>query len=105
MSHEVPFSAHATACGHGVQEVMGILTTAYDISGLAAAAVDAEVRADHSVFQLDLWQLQRELVFGTASSRGDSRRARWMGSDGDPGDGGCGRDSSYTPVQPPPARR
>eukprot|EP00892_Ulva_mutabilis_P002825 jgi/Ulvmu1/12543/UM090_0030.1 len=72
---------------HGQQlspmEVMGILSTAYDISGLAERDIDAEVTSDHSAFQLDLWELQRQMVFGESATRKDARREMWMLNESD----------------------
>lgn len=79
---------------------MGILSTAYDISGLAEADIDSEVCSDHSAFKLDLWQLQRQLVFGEASSSSGNRRARGMLPDDDPpATDECARP---LPLPPPP---
>lgn len=75
---------------HVVQEVMGILSTAYDISGLAERDIEAEVASDHSAFKLDLWELQRQLVFGESAGRKDSRQAMWMLNESASEDEGAG---------------
>ena len=62
---------------------MGILSTAYDISGLAERDVETEVACDHSAFKLDLWELQRQLVFGETAGRKDGHRAMWRAYESD----------------------